>query len=131
MAEIGSITGNIIPISIRTPRMAGAGYICHANAVYAAWWFDKDDTGYIVYRNGVEIANHTIDEFRNAAKMFNNTDHDTNLFSRSHDKLIYEDNPLELKKFKEYKYSVRAYREFEKGVYILSEMSDEAVIKTE
>lgn len=131
MADIGSIQGREVPVRFKTPVFSGPAYICHADAAYISWYWNSADTGYIIYRDGIEIFNGTTKEFRNAAKMFNNTDHDTNFFSRSHDKLIYEDDSTVLKKFHEYKYTVRAYMETDDEGILLSAMSQPCVLRVE
>ena len=107
MAEIGSIVGTTIRSLFNTPTIK-ATYVCHANCIYITWVFSKEDTGYIIYRDGKEIFNGTILEFQKAGNMFLPTDHNTNLFSKSHRELMYIDT--DIKKHKNYTYEVQAYK---------------------
>ena len=127
MAEIGSIVGTIIRSLFNTP-IAKATYVCHAERIYLTWVFSKADTGYIIYRNGKEIFNGTIEEFQNAGHMFLPTDHDTNLFTKTRSELMYIDT--DIKKHKSYSYEVQAYRTSD-GHTSLSEKSISYTIRIE
>jgi hypothetical protein len=127
MAEIGSITGTVIRSLFNTPSIK-ADYVCHAEKVYMTWTFSKEDTGYIIYRNGKEIFNGTIEEFQNAGNMFLPTDHNTNLFSKSHSELMYIDT--DIKKHKNYTYEVQAYKIIDERTS-LSEKSIRYTVTTE
>lgn len=127
MAEIGSIIGTIIQSLFNTPSV-NANYICHAEKIYVTWTFSKEDTGYIIYRNGEEIFNGTTQEFQNAGNMFLPTDHNTNLFSKSHSELMYIDT--DIKKNKSYTYEIQAYRITDTRT-LLSEKSISYTVKTE
>jgi hypothetical protein len=127
VAEIGSIVGTIIRSLFNTPAI-NADYVCHAERVYVTWTFSKEDTGYIIYRNGKEIFNGTIEEFQNAGNMFLPTDHNTNLFSKSRSELMYVDT--DIKKHKSYTYEVQAYKVTETRTS-LSEKSLSYTVRTE
>ena len=127
MAEIGSIVGTIIRSLFNTPSV-NADYICHTERIYVTWTYSKEDTGYIIYRDGKEIFNGTIEEFQNAGNMFLPTDHNTNLFSKSYSELMYIDT--DIKKHKSYTYKVQAYRTTETRT-LLSEKSFSYTVRTE
>lgn len=127
MAEIGSIIGTTIRSFFNTPPVK-ATYVCHANRIYITWVFSREDTGYIIYRNGEEIFNGTIQEFQNAGHMFLPTDRDTNLFSLSRRELMYIDT--DIKKNKNYTYQVQAYRTTDTRT-TLSEKSLGYTVRTE
>lgn len=127
MAEIGSIVGTIIRSLFNTPSVK-ADYVCHADRVYLTWVFSKADTGYIIYRNGEEIFNGTIEEFQNAGNMFLPTDHNTNLFTKTRSELMYIDT--DIKKHKSYSYEVQAYRIVDDRTS-LSEKSMSYTVRTE
>lgn len=127
MAEIGSIVGTVIRSLFNTPSIK-ADYVCHAEKVYVTWTFSKEDTGYIIYRNGKEIFNGIIEEFQNAGNMFLPTDHNTNLFFKTRSELMYID--ADIKKHKNYTYVVQAYRTTDERTS-LSEKSMSYTITTE
>jgi hypothetical protein len=115
VAEIGSIVGTVIRSLFNTPSVK-ADYVCHAERIYVTWTFSKEDTGYIIYKNGKEIFNGTIEEFQNAGNMFLPTDYNTNLFSKTRSELMYIDT--DIKKYKSYSYKVQAYRIFDNRVIL-------------
>ena len=127
MAELGSITGTTIRSLFNTPPLR-ATYVCHADSIYVTWPFSREDTGYIIYRDGKEIFNGTILEYQNAGNMFVPTDHNTNLFSKTRRELMYIDK--DIKKNKSYSYQVQAYKATEGHTY-LSEKSMSYTVATE
>lgn len=127
MAELGSITGTKIRSLFNTPSVK-VDYVCHAEKNYIMWFFSKEDTGYIIFRDGKEIFNGTIAEFQNAGNMYLPTDHDTNLFTRTRSYLMYIDT--DIKKHKSYTYEVQAYKKIDERIY-LSEKSASYTVKTE
>ena len=127
MAELGSIIGTKIRSLFNTPAL-NVDYVCHAEKAYLTWTFSKEDTGYIIFRDGKEIFNGTTEEFQNAGNMFLPTDHNTNLFSKTRSELMYIDG--DVKKHKYYCYEVQAYRIVDDRTY-LSEKSMSYAIKTE
>lgn len=121
------------------PPKLRAFYRANSEEMFIIWThYDNkpEKHGFVLYRNGVEIAKHVPDDeepwgpFYRGTRQFRH-DHGTNLFRDSNgmNQLVYIDP--ELPKYQEYEYKVEKIRYNDEGRIVGTVMSNPVYVRTE